>query len=106
MQIELAENEHIASVRGIYDTISITKLEIVTNKNSYSFGKGCGGSVFPATQLECSYRVVGFFGRAASYVNAIGVYLEKILDCQPEDNSNKRRCVCLCQSEMSSCHVC
>ncbi|XP_074590685.1 uncharacterized protein LOC141846543 [Curcuma longa] len=107
-QIELGEKEHIASVRGIYDTISLTKLEIVTNKNSYSFGKGCGGSVFPATQLEgCSYRVVGFFGRAASYVNAIGVYLEKInVDCQSEDNSNKRRCVCSCPSETSTCFVC
>ncbi|KAG6525083.1 uncharacterized protein LOC122049348 isoform X1 [Zingiber officinale] len=108
-QIEIGENEHITSIRGIFDTISLTKLDIVTNKNSYSFGKGCGGSVFPPAQLECNYRVAGFFGRAAAHVNAIGVYLAKAPDCQQADDSpSKKHCpyLCQCGTLMSSCHVC
>lgn len=80
MQIHLGPSEYITEVRGTigpYATPNsnlITSLKFVTNVASYGpFGLG-GGTPFhiPA---QSNNSIVGFFGRAGWYVDAIGVYI-------------------------------
>ncbi|XP_074580722.1 agglutinin-like [Curcuma longa] len=90
-QIEIDAEEPIKFIRGRYDTAGLTKLEIITSKQTHSFGTGNGGSTVnfpPKSKLDCNYKVVGFFGRASSYVNAIGVYMEKCPNCPPDSSPN------------------
>ncbi|EMS65594.1 hypothetical protein TRIUR3_06346 [Triticum urartu] len=80
--INLAPKEYVKELSGSYtmwadfSQIVLTSLKLVTNFNTYGpFGKGAG-TPFKADIPENSI-VVGFHGRAARFVNAIGVYTMK-----------------------------
>ena len=80
MQICLGPSEYITEVRGTigpYTTPNsnlITSLKLVTNVASYGpFGQGEGTPFHIPAQSNNS--IVGFFGRAGWYVDAIGVYI-------------------------------
>ncbi|KAI5003543.1 hypothetical protein ZWY2020_030703 [Hordeum vulgare] len=76
--ITFAPTETLKKVFGVVGTIGghtvVTSLTFVTNIKIYpTFGKGTGGTTFSIPEKNAS--VVGFFGRAGSYVDAIGVYI-------------------------------
>lgn len=73
--------------------IVVTSLTLVTNAHSYGpFGRG-GGTPFN-TPMQSNGGIVGFFGRAGWFVDAIGVYVK------PEQETVKEEEVC-----EEVCHV-
>lgn len=79
MQIHLGPSEFLLEVSGTtgpYVSASadvLMSIKLVTNAASYGpFGSGVGTSFKASVQNNGS--IVGFFGRAATFVHAIGVY--------------------------------
>ena len=73
-QINFADDEYITSVRGYYGGSWITRISIYTNKTVYGpYGNGTKNYFIFAAQP--GKQIVGFFGRSADFVNAIGVII-------------------------------
>lgn len=78
MQVTLAPSETIRQVRGTTATVGgitlVTSLTFVSNVRTYGpFGKE-NGSAF-STVVPANKAVVGFYARAGSALDAIGVYV-------------------------------
>lgn len=79
LQIRLGAFEHLKGVVGTYGPFDsagnvITSLTFTTNHRKYGpFGRG-GGTEF-TVPVEVHGSVVGFFGRAGTYLDALGVYI-------------------------------
>ncbi|OEL30474.1 Mannose/glucose-specific lectin [Dichanthelium oligosanthes] len=79
-KIELGPSEFLTGAYGTTGSFTnapadvVTSLTLVTNARSYGpFGQG-GGIPFQVP-MQGNRSIVGFFGRAGSYLNAIGVYV-------------------------------
>lgn len=82
LQIHLGPSEYLIKVSGTIGSCFalsnlITSLTFVTNAASYGpFGEGGGDPfVFP---VQSNSSVVGFFGRAGAYIDAIGFYVRPL----------------------------
>ncbi|KAF8673297.1 hypothetical protein HU200_048853 [Digitaria exilis] len=79
VSIRLGAFEHLKGVVGTYGPFDsagnvITSLTFTTNHRKYGpFGRG-GGTEF-TVPVEVHGSVVGFFGRAGTYLDALGVYI-------------------------------
>lgn len=80
MQIHFGPSEFLLEVSGttgpyVCAEVDVVKsIKLVTNAGSYGpFGSG-GGTSFK-TSVQNNGSIVGFFGRAATFVHAIGVYM-------------------------------
>ena len=82
LQIQLGPSEYLIKVSGTIGSFSglhnlITSLTFVTNAASYGpFGKG-GGDPFVVPKQSNS-TIVGFFGRAGVFLDAIGFYVRPL----------------------------
>lgn len=82
MQFHLGPSEYITEVRGTFGPYTtpnyelITSLKFVTNVASYGpFGQE-GGTPF-RIPAQSNNSIVGFFGRAGWFLDAIGVYINQ-----------------------------
>lgn len=81
LQIELGRFNHIKGISGTFSQFDrspdnvLTSLTIATNDSQIHgpFGQG-GGTPF-TIPVGINGHVVGFFGRARSYLDALGVYI-------------------------------
>jgi len=81
LQIELGPSEFLMGAYGTRGPFTnspadvVTSLTLVTNARSYGpFGHG-GGRPFQVP-MQGNSSIVGFFGCAGSYIDAIGVYVK------------------------------
>lgn len=84
MQIRLGRFNHIKGISGTFAPFDkppssvMTSLTIFTNTDSEIYGPfGQGGGTQFTVPVETNGSVVGFFGRAGSYLDALGVYIRK-----------------------------
>jgi hypothetical protein len=78
VQIQLAPEEYVKKLSGTVGGSGnrfVASLEIETNRTTYGpYGKESSDSPF-SIPLPQNTRIVGFFGRAGTIVDAISVYL-------------------------------
>ncbi|XP_065018829.1 protein GOS9-like [Musa acuminata AAA Group] len=76
-EIPLQEDEYLVGVEGSVDTLGritlVRNLTLRTNKKSYGPFGTSGGKPFSVP--VASGKIIGFFGRAGTMIDAIGVYL-------------------------------
>ncbi|CAL9156408.1 unnamed protein product [Musa hybrid cultivar] len=76
-EIPLQDDEYLVGVEGSVDTMwgitLVRNLTLRTNKKSYGPFGTSGGKSFSVP--VASGKIIGFFGRAGSMIDAIGVYL-------------------------------
>ncbi|XP_064937489.1 protein GOS9-like [Musa acuminata AAA Group] len=76
-EIPLQEDEYLVGVEGSVDTLGritlVRNLTLRTNKRSYGPFGTSGGKPFSVP--VASGKIIGFFGRAGTMIDAIGVYL-------------------------------
>uniref|UniRef100_A0A1S3ZGC2 Agglutinin-like n=1 Tax=Nicotiana tabacum TaxID=4097 RepID=A0A1S3ZGC2_TOBAC len=80
--IEATPLEHLTGIKGTFECFDghsvIKSLCFITNANNYGpFGSEAGGTPFSLVMKE-GVAIVGFHGRSGLYLDAIGVYLQKL----------------------------
>ncbi|XP_009772162.2 putative late blight resistance protein homolog R1A-10 isoform X2 [Nicotiana sylvestris] len=80
--IAATPSEYLTGIKGTfgcyYDHCVIKSLCFITNANNYGpFGSNAGGTPFSLVMKE-GVAIVGFHGRSGFYLDAIGVYLQKL----------------------------
>ncbi|XP_059279118.1 agglutinin-like [Lycium ferocissimum] len=80
--IEAAPLEYLTGIKGTFGNygghLVIRSLNFITNAKKYGpFGTESGGNPFSLVMKEGG-AIVGFHGRAGVYLDAIGVYLQKL----------------------------
>ncbi|KAF7061436.1 hypothetical protein CFC21_068132 [Triticum aestivum] len=96
--IKLQPSEFLTEMAGTIGTFFrthsnnvITSLALVTNQDRYGpFGRG-GGSRF-RVPMERNSNIVGFFARAGSHLDAIGVYVSRISHTTDHDGEEVVSC--------------
>lgn len=89
MQVLLGPSEFLTGISGTIDSYEdrsqvITSLMLVTNARSYGpFGR-TQGTPFQVP-LQSNGCIVGFFGRADQYLNAVGVYTNHNLETMQQE---------------------
>lgn len=78
-EITMEPDEYLITIRGAagnyFGPNVITSLVFVTNKRSYAAFGNRGSNIVPFNVPVQSGRVIGFHGRAAQYLNAIGLVM-------------------------------
>ncbi|CAL9120031.1 unnamed protein product [Musa acuminata var. zebrina] len=85
-EIILKEYEYFNYIAGFYGPVNpggvivIKQLTLGTNKGTrVTVGTTQDGDIpFPTTPLPSPYKIVGFFGRASTAIDAIGIYCYEI----------------------------
>lgn len=81
MQIDLDGHEDVIEVSGTYNMFDgescLTSFKLVTSTRTWGPWAEENGKRFSITAPTGS-RIVGFFARQGKYLDAIGVYLNKI----------------------------
>lgn len=86
--------EYLRGIKGTYGNyggkLVVKSLSFITNgKNIYGpFGKEAGGTPFSFVMKEGG-AIVGFHGRCGSYLDAVGVYLQKLRTKPKEADQTK-----------------
>ncbi|KAI4985455.1 hypothetical protein ZWY2020_018085 [Hordeum vulgare] len=89
--VQLGSSEFLTGVRGTTDPfvdasgdVVVTSLTLITNASTYGpFGEGRGTPF--QIPMWGKGSIVGFFGRAESYVNAVGVYVNPDQEAMEEE---------------------
>jgi hypothetical protein len=79
--LDLNREEHITSLDGQYgnaDTSFVNSIRIRTDQGRSLAGGGPGGDGAYTYEAPQGFEIVGFFGRAGQFVDAIGIVLRPI----------------------------
>jgi hypothetical protein len=84
-QFTLANGEEIRALQGRYGAY-VDSIQIVTSKHTFpasgSFG-GSGGATAYAFKVPAGSRLVGLFGRAGAWMDALGVVFASLVNPVP-----------------------